>query len=100
MYFYSMSFVIEVDSELLWVNFAKNNFIPPFMELGEFTDYRFTKVLTEDQPDPTYNIQFSVNNTQKLNLFLQSEGKRIHNEMVEKFNGKIAVFSLLLQDIR
>jgi hypothetical protein len=100
MYFYSMSFVIEVDSELLWLNFVKNNFIPSFMELGEFKDYRFTKVLTQDHPDPTYNIQFSLNNTQKLNLFLQSEGKRINNEMVQKFNGKIAVFSLLLQDIQ
>lgn len=100
MYFYSMSFVIEVNTELMWLNFVKNDFIPRFMLHGEFIEYRFTKVLTQDQPDPTYNIQFSVNNTQNLNLFLQSEGKRIHNEMVEKFNGKIAVFSLLLQDIQ
>jgi hypothetical protein len=100
MYFYSMSFVIEVNSELMWLNFVKNDFIPRFMQHGEFMEFRFTKVLTQDQPDPTYNIQFSVNNTQNLNLFLQSEGKRIHNEMVEKFNGKIAVFSLLLQDIQ
>lgn len=99
MYFYSMSIVIEASNELVWLNFAKSNFIPKFMEKGNFTDYRFTKVLTQDQPDPTYNIQFEVNNTQEMNLFLQSEGKRIHNEMVNQFNGKIAVFSLLLQDI-
>ena len=100
MYFYSMSFVIEESTELMWLNFVKSDFIPRFMHYGEFIEYRFTKVLTQDQPDPTYNIQFSVNNTHNLNLFLQSEGKRIHNEMVEKFNGKIAVFSLLLQDIQ
>lgn len=99
MFIYSITFAIEADTELRWVNFTKNNYIPKFQASGEVTQCRFTKILSNENPEPAYNIQFSFTNEQNWNIFLKNKGKTIHEEMVKTFSNKLAIFSTLLKEI-
>jgi hypothetical protein len=46
-----------------------------------------------------FSVQFHVKNVDTLNYWIETEGRLLHQDLVNRFGRKIAGFSTLLEEI-
>lgn len=91
--------ISEVKNEE-WVNWMTETHIPDVMNTGKFLDYRFSEVLSDDPDGFTYSIQYSCENRETLDDYLQNDSVKLQQEHKEKFEGHYVSFRTLLRWIK
>lgn len=83
-----------------WLSWMTETHIPDVMKTGYFLDFRFCEVMADDPEGKTYSIQYSCENREQLDLYLQKESPRLQQEHKAKYEGHYAAFRTLLRWIK
>jgi hypothetical protein len=100
MLLYNVTVGIDADIEAEWVQWMKAKHIPDVMATGMFVDYKFYKVL-HDNNDGTisYSIQYFSNTIEDVVNYLEVLGPAMAEEHRLKFLNKHVAFRTLLEEI-
>lgn len=100
MVIYNITFHVERDIQEEYLVYMKKEFIPRAASCGFLHQPCLRRVMyTPDGEGVSYAIQFQVKNVETLNLWLEQEGNRMHQQLVERFGNKIAGFTTLLEEL-
>ena len=80
-----------------WVEWMKIVHIPDVMSTGCFLEFRFAKVLVEEESGTTYSIQYLSRNMESLNDYQSNFATRLQKEHSDKFANKYVAFRTLLE---
>ncbi len=97
MIIYSLTFAVEESHEQDWLQHMKSDYISKAMNSGYFSEYRFTRILPEQDLDIAYNIQFRCANKGILDEYLASHAQLVEKDVHQKFAGKFGTFFTLLE---
>ena len=81
---------------LIWI---KENYIPKAMDSGQIHTPRLSKILSDETEGINYSLQFLVNSIEELEIWYQSTGDLLHQDMVGRFGDKMLGFSTLLEEV-
>ena len=95
----SITTALQNDVEHEWVGFMKNDHIPSLMEEGMVDSFRFVRVMPQEGVDVAYNLQLRFVNIQHFNDFQTHKGPQFAQIQLNKYPGKIAQFSTVLEEL-
>lgn len=99
MILYNVTVGIDRDIEEEWVLWMKEYHIPRVMETGMFVENRMFKVLTSEEDNISYSIQYLAETLDKVESYLSNFAPTLIEEHNEKFRNKHVAFRTLLQSI-
>lgn len=99
MIIYSISTALEEGLEDSWVKFMKEDHIPIIMQTGLFVDYRFSRVITAQGTDVTYNLQLRCKGHAELSQFRGLHELSLQKIEYQNFEGKYAAFQSVLEQV-
>jgi hypothetical protein len=100
MLLYNITIAVDAPIEQEWKNWMKQEFIPESMKTGLFTDFRFYKVLTHDDPaSVSYCVQYFVETIEQFNQYLNAHAQALLEQQRLKFPDRHAAFQTLLEEI-
>jgi len=99
MFIYNVTVGIDKDVEEEWVLWMKETHIPRVMNTGLFIDNKMYKVLTEDEGNISYSIQYFAESLDHIERYLGQFAQELIKEHNEKYLNKHVAFRTLLQSI-
>ena len=81
-----------------WIQWQKGEHIPEIMATGLFTDYKFYKLLEQDESEgPTYVVQFFADSYEKYNKYIAEFATGLRTKSLEKWGNGFVAFRSILQ---
>lgn len=99
MIIYSISTAIAEELEERWVQFMRDDQIPLIMQTELFLDYRFSRVITAQGTDVTYNLQLRCEGHAQLSQFRGKHELPLQKIEYQNFEGKYASFQSVLEQV-
>ena len=94
------TFHVEDKINLVFIDYMKSTYIAEAITDKLLTNARMCKVHSQEIPEGhSYSVQFSFDNLGDLENWDKIKGKKLNEELVKKFQDKIAGFSTLLEEI-
>ncbi len=101
MFIYNITLKIDNDIEAEWLLWQKEIHIPDILNTGLFYDYRFFKLLEQDEPDgKTFIIQFYAEDKTLCEIYLSQYSGKFEEKSLHKWDGKFVVFQSLLESVQ
>ena len=75
----------------------KTKHIPDVMDTGIFREYRFTKVLTQEEDGTSYSIQYLCDSTADLHRYQVQHAPALQAEHSAKYKDQFVAFRTLLE---
>ena len=101
MIIYNTTFHIDKSVEKVGVEYLRTEYIPKAAASGFLMTPRMMRVLTaEEDEGASYSVQFHVKNVEVLNFWLENEGRRLQQQLVQRFGRSIAGFTTLLDELK
>ena len=97
MYIYNVTLNLEDSAAEEWIAWMKNVHIPDVMATGMFLNYRFSRVMVEEESGKTYSIQYMVKDLETLKLYEEMYAPKLQKEHQDKFNGHFVAFRTMLE---
>ena len=95
---YNISMKIDPTIENDWIQWQKQEHIPEVMATGFFSEYKFYKLLEQDESDgPTYVIQYFTTAIENYNRYIEEHSPLLRQKAVSKWGDKFIAFRTLLQ---
>lgn len=95
---YNISMKIDPTIENDWVQWQKQEDIPRVMATGLFTEYKFYKLLNQDESDgPTYVIQYFSAAIENYHCYIEEFATLLRQEAITKWGDRFIAFRTLLQ---
>lgn len=83
-----------------FVIWAKQSYIPQVEADGALGDGRLLRILNHhDQESECFSLQFSVADSATLHQWFVRQGKKLTDELVKLFDGRVVGFSTLMEVI-
>lgn len=83
-----------------FVIWAKQSYMPQVEADGVLSEGRLLRILNHhDQETECFSIQFSVADSSTLHQWYVRQGKKLADEMVKLFDGRVVGFSTLMEVI-
>jgi len=99
MYIYNITFNVDKEIEKDWLNYVKETFIPAMLKSGLLHTALTSKIMIDEAQGNSYSIQFSANNKEDLDNFIQNELYPLLNQLHLKFSPKMVYFATELDVI-
>ncbi len=99
MYIYNVTVTIEKEIQGAWLSWMKTVHIPDVMRTGVFIENKICKLITEDESEITYAIQYTFRTMNDINRYQKEFAPKFQQEHREKFNEKFAAFRTILEII-
>ncbi len=92
---------VKIDNEVRedWLRWMKNVHIPDVMATGCFVDYRFTKILVDDEDGTNYSIQYRCKNMEDLERYQDQFAPKLQQEHTDRYKDKFVAFRTLLEEV-
>ena len=101
MILYNVTTNINLSVQHEWLEWMKNVHIPEVMQTGMFLEFRFLKVLgDEDSGGATYSIQYTCESMQKFKEYETNFAPALRKQMIEKYKDKFVAFRTLLEVVK
>ena len=95
---YNIANKVETAIEADWVQWQQQEHIPAIMASGQFTDYKFYKLLDEDDDDSaTYIIQYFAPAKENYHNYIRNFAPQRRQEAFEKWGDRFIAFRSLMQ---
>lgn len=90
---------VSVDREVheMWLAWMRNTHLPEVMATGHFLDYRLCRVLTADEEEVTYAVQYTCRNMAEYEQYQAKHAARLQAESQKYYGGKALAFRTLLE---
>lgn len=100
MILYNVTVAIDKGVEDDWVVWMKNEHIPEVMETGKFVDFKFYKVMAQQDDQATsYSIQYFAESMKELQLYMAIDAAELQKQALLRFPDKFAAFRTVLQSV-
>ena len=100
MIIYNVTVKVEHEIRDEWIDWMRSIHIPDVMKTGYFEEYRFCRLLDQDETDGfTYAIQYLAANRKNLENYWEREAPRLQNEHTERYKDRFVAFRTLLEVI-
>ena len=95
---YNITVKIDSGIETEWMHWMRQEHIPEVMATGFFSEYKFYKLLNQDESDgPTYVIQYFTTAIENYNSYIEEQAPLLRQKAISKWGNKFIVFRTLLQ---
>lgn len=99
MILYNVTVAIEKSAEEDWKVWMRDIHIPEVMATGAFKEYKFLRVMKEEEESTSYSVQYFAEDHAKLQTYLGQHAPGLQQKAGEAFPGKFAAFRTLLQEV-
>jgi hypothetical protein len=95
---YNITIKIEPAIEAEWINWQKLEHIPEVMATGFFTNYKFYRLLDQDEEDGiTYIVQYFTPSIENYNKYIQQSAPLLRQKALDKWGNKFIAFRTIMQ---
>ena len=101
MILYNVTTNIQQEVEKDWVHWMKTHHIPDVMSTGLFKEFKFFRLLVQDDSGGTnYSTQFYADTMEDLNQYLDQHAPRLRADHESRFKNKQVSFRTLLEEVK
>ena len=98
---YNISNKVETAIEADWVQWQQQEHIPAIMASGQFTDYKFYKLLDEDDDDcATYIIQYFAPAKENYHNYIRTVAPQLRQKAFDKWGSRFIAFRSVMQTVK
>ena len=80
-----------------WLQWMKEVHIPDVMNTGLFIEYKFCRILVEEESGTTYSVQYSCKSIDDYNKYKEEYAPKLQQEHSKKFADKFVAFRTLME---
>ena len=98
---YNISIRIIPEIEEEWVRWQKEEHIPDVMSSGQFTEYKFYRLLEQQEPDGiTYVVQYFASSLENYNRYINDTSHTLRQKALDKWGNKFIAFRTIMEVVR
>ena len=98
MVLYNVTVKIDHTAHAEWKAWMLNTHIPDVMATGMFAEYKFCRLMGEDETDGfTYAIQYLAHSMASFQIYQERFAAEMQRQTVHHFSGKYVAFRTLLE---
>jgi hypothetical protein len=95
---YNISMKVDASVENEWVLWQQQEHIPEIMASGQFADYKFYKLLQEDNDGSvTYIVQYFAASFENYQYYIDHVAPRLRQKALDKWGNKFIAFRFVMQ---
>jgi hypothetical protein len=95
---YNITIKINTAIETEWLQWQKQEHIPDVMATGQFTEYKFYRLLEQNEPDGiTYIVQYFAPSIDHYNTYIAEFAPAIRQKALERWGDKFIAFRTIMQ---
>ncbi|MFI5206211.1 MAG: DUF4286 family protein [Candidatus Paceibacterales bacterium] len=95
---YNITLKILPAIETEWVEWQKQEHIPDIMASGQFTEYRFYRLLDQNEPDGiTYIIQYFASSLDRYNEYINKFAPALRQKAWERWGDQFIGFRTVME---
>lgn len=101
MFIYNIT--IKVDNAILeeWMNWQKEEHIPEIMATKLFNDYKFFRLLDQDDSEgPTFVLQYLTASRKNYDQYIQQHAGLLREKAIKKWGNRFIAFRSLLESVQ
>ncbi|MEO6289504.1 MAG: DUF4286 family protein [Ginsengibacter sp.] len=101
MVIYNITTKVENKIASVWLQWQNEVYVPEVMNTGLFSEYRFFKLLGQDEADgKTYILQFYASNKNLCEAYVEEHAQTLRNKEIEKWGDNFVSFRSLLESVQ
>ena len=93
---------MKVNNSILaeWIKWQQQEHIPEIMATGLFDEYRFFRLLDQDESDgPTFVIQYCTSSRKSYDQYIQQHAAGLREKALKKWGDGFIAFRSLLESV-
>jgi hypothetical protein len=95
---YNISIKIIPEIEEEWVRWQKEEHIPDVMSSGQFTEYKFFRLLEQNEQDGiTYVVQYFASSLENYNRYINDTSHTLRQKALNKWGNKFIAFRTIME---
>lgn len=96
MILYNVTISLDPSVETDWLNWIRAEHLPEVMQTGLFVDCRLSQIQGQETGVTAYSILYYSKSEDAFETYAKEHAPRLNRIHAEKFNGKIASFSTIM----
>ena len=101
MFIYNIT--VKVNNSILdeWVKWQQEEHIPEIMATDLFSDYKFFRLLEQDDSDgPTFIVQYHTSSRNNYEKYIKQHAQVFREKAIKKWGSGFIAFRTLLQSVQ
>ena len=95
---YNISIKIVPEIEKEWVSWQKDEHIPDVMSSGQFTEYKFYRLLEGNETDGiTYIVQYFATSIKYYNIYIEKFAPLLRQKALDKWGNQFIAFRTIME---
>ena len=95
---YNITIKIVPEIEADWIHWQQKEHIPEIMAAGLFDDYKFFRLLDQDETDGiTYIVQYFAATKEKYNQYVEEFAPALREKALAKWGNQFIAFRTVMQ---
>jgi len=100
MFVYNITIKINAVIEREWIAWQKNEHIPDVMSTGLFHDYKFFRLLEQDETDGiTYIVQYLVSSLENYKNYIEKFAPVLREKAFAKWGNQFIAFRTIMEAV-
>lgn len=96
---YNITVKILPHIEMEWIKWQKEEHIPDIMASGNFLEYKFYKLLDEDEEGITYVLQYFATSSEQYQEYIAKTAPILREKAIKKWGDKFIAFRTVMQTV-
>ena len=97
---YNVTIKVDLPIHELWVRWMKEDHIPKVLQTGCFTDFKFYRIMEENQSDGmTYAVQYFASDLSHYFDYKEKYAEGLQKEAKDTWPDQFSAFRTLLREI-
>ena|ERR1035437_2069201 len=100
MFIYNIT--IKIDKNIIneWLEWQLQEHIPEIMQTQLFNDYKFFRLLEQDEADgPTYIVQYFTDDISKYHEYLKTYAPALRDKAIKRWRDRFIAFRTLMETV-
>jgi Domain of unknown function (DUF4286) len=95
---YNITIKIVPEIEEEWVRWQKEEHIPDVMSSGQFTDYKFYRLLEQNESDGiTYIVQYFAPSLENYHRYINETAPLLRQKALDKWGNQFIAFRTVME---
>ena len=95
---YNISMKVSAAINMDWLQWQKQEHIPEVMASGCFTDYKFFRLLEQDDTDTfTYIVQYAATTIEDYHKYMDKAAPALRNKAIKKWGDQFIAFRTVME---
>ena len=95
---YNISMKVETTIEQEWLAWQRNDHIPEVMRTGLFTDFKFYRLLEQEDPNAAvYVVQYFCSSLENYNSYVERYAPSFRDKVINKWGDRFIAFRTIME---